>query len=95
MRRAREALDRLGVTDLARLDRAEQGKEFVQLHLRDADVVQEILREGHGVVRDCDEPDEHRVGINFEDTGHRTDAQAFGQRAHRPHEPLGRHALTM
>jgi len=77
MRRAREALDRLGLTDLARLDRAEQGKEFVQLHLRDAYVVQEILREGHGVVCDFDEPGEHRVGINLEDTGHRTDAQAL------------------
>src|SRR4029450_8911395 len=42
MRRARQALDRLSLADLTVLDRADQGKEFVQLDLRDAQMVQEI-----------------------------------------------------
>src|SRR5438874_9674404 len=49
----------------------------------------------HSVVRDCDEPGEHRVGINLEDAGDRTNPQAFRQRAHRPHELFRRHARAM
>ena len=42
-----------------------------------------------------DQPGENRVGIDLKHAGHGTDAQAFRQRAHRPHELLGRHALAM
>jgi hypothetical protein len=42
VRRTREALNRFDCTDLARRDRAEPGKECIQLDLTDADSVQEV-----------------------------------------------------
>lgn len=51
--RAQQVLDRLGGAGLVRLDRAEQGKEFVQLDLRDAHIVQEIPGKGRGVRERC------------------------------------------
>ena len=45
MRGVRQALEGLGLMNLTLLDRTEQGIEFVQLHLGDADVVQEVLGE--------------------------------------------------
>jgi hypothetical protein len=40
--RALKALDGLSCTHLARLDRAKQGKEFIELHLCDPYITQEI-----------------------------------------------------
>ena len=76
-----------GLADLPGLDRTEQGIELVQLHLGDADVVQEMLREGLEVVGGFDQPCQHRVGVDLEHARHGTDAQPFRQRAHRPHQP--------
>ena len=42
-----------------------------------------------------DQPGEDRVGIDLKYTGYSTDAQALRQRAHHPHQLLGRHALAM
>src|SRR5712692_9323951 len=42
-----------------------------------------------------DQPGQDRIGIDLEHPGHGADAQAFRQRAHGPHQPLGRHALAM
>src|SRR5438132_13063622 len=42
-----------------------------------------------------DQPGEDRVGIDRKHPGYSTDAQALCQRAHRPHQLLGRHALAM
>ena len=74
MRGAGEAVERLGLTDFTRLDRAEQGKEFVQLHLRDADVVQDILGEGLEMVRHLDQPVQHRVRVDLDHPGNSPDA---------------------
>jgi hypothetical protein len=86
VRRARQALDRLGVADLASLDRAEQGKELIQLHLCDPHVMQEVARKGGGVVRHFHEPRQHRVRVHLKHPGHGTNAKSFGQRAHGPHQ---------
>ena len=75
--RARQALDRLGLADLAGLHRAEQGKELIELDLRDAHVVQEILREGRGMVRHFDQPVQHRIGVHLKHPGYSADAQAL------------------
>ena len=40
-----QALDGLDFADVTRLDRAEQGKEFIELHLCDPHIVEEVLRE--------------------------------------------------
>ena len=84
-----EALDRFGLTDFARLDRTEQGKEFIQLHLRDAYVVQEVAREGCGMIRHLDQPGQHRVGVHLEDVGDSANAKSFSQRPDGPHQLVG------
>jgi len=95
VRRARQARDGLRLADLASLHRAEQRKEFIQLDLRNAHIVQEIPGKGRGVVRHLHQPLQHGIGVDLEDAGHSADAQAFRQRAHRPHQLFGRHALAM
>src|SRR5262249_26135525 len=42
-----------------------------------------------------DQPGEDGIGIDRKHAGHGTDAQTLRQRAHRPHELLGRDALAM
>jgi hypothetical protein len=49
-------LDYLGLADLLGLHGAEQGKEFIELDLRDAHIVQEMPRKGGGVVRHLAQP---------------------------------------
>ena len=88
-------VDSLRLADLAGLHGAEQGKEFVELHLRDAHVVEEILREGCRMLRDLDQPRQNGIGIDLEDPGDGADAQAFRQRAHRPPQLVGRDAFAM
>src|SRR5437773_699187 len=95
VRRARQALERLGLADLTGLDRAEQGEEFVKLDLCDVHVVQEMAGKRRRMLGDGNEPGQDRVGINLEDAGHSTDAQALRQGAHRPHQLFGRDALAM
>src|SRR5713101_10115930 len=85
----------LPLADLAGLHGAEQGKEFVELHLRDAHVVEDILREGCRMIRYLDQPRQDGIGIDLEDTGDGADTQAFRQRAHRPHQLFGRDAFAM
>ena len=38
-----QALDGFSLPDLTGLDRAEQGKEFIELHLSDPHVVEDVL----------------------------------------------------
>jgi hypothetical protein len=75
--RAGQTLNRLGFTDLARLDLAEQGKEFVQLHLRDPHVVEEMVGKRRGMVRDFDQPPQHGIGIDRKDSGDGPNTQPF------------------
>jgi hypothetical protein len=90
-----QAVNGLGRADFARLHRTEHGKEFVQLDLRDAHVVQEIPRKGGGVVGDCKKPGERRVRVHLEHGGDRAIAQAFRQCTHDPCEHIGRYPLAM
>src|SRR5881296_3240950 len=46
MRGARQALDRPLLAPRAVLERPEHGIEFIELHLREVEVVQEVLRKG-------------------------------------------------
>src|SRR5262249_4307166 len=95
VRGARQALDSLRLADLTRLDGPEQGIEFIELHLGDADVVQEISGEGGGVVRHFYQPLQHRVGVHLKHPSDGTDAQPFGHRAHRPHASLASDMLAL
>jgi len=88
-------LDRFGFAALTILDRPEQGLEFVELPLRDAHIVQDGLGEGCEMGGGCDQPLQHRVGIDLEHPGDRAEAHAFRQRAHRPYQQVGRDALAI
>src|SRR6185295_16831240 len=58
-------------------------------------VVQEVLREGSEMGGGFDQPLQHRVGVDLEHAGDRTDAQAFGQSTNRPYEHIGGYPLPM
>jgi hypothetical protein len=88
-------LEGLSLTDLTLLDRTEQRIEFVQLHLGDTDVVQEVLGEGFEMVGGLDQPVQHGVGIDLEHPSHGTDAQPFRQCPHGPNKHVGRYPLPM
>src|SRR5215831_13991419 len=92
MGRAWQAFESLGLADLTVLNRTEQGIEFVHLHLRDAHVVQKMLREGLELIRRRYYPVQHRVRVHLEYPGDRTNAQPFGQG---PHHQLGGDARAM
>src|SRR5262249_7765992 len=95
VRRARQKLERLGLADLARLDCPEQGIEFIELHLCDAYVVQEIPGKGGGVIRNFDQPLQHRIGIDLEHAGTRAAAKADSYRPDSPRKHLGRYTVAM
>jgi hypothetical protein len=67
-------LEGLGLTDFTILDRTEQRIEFVQLHLGDTEVVQEVLGEGLEMVGGGDQPLQHGIGVDLKHPGHGTDA---------------------
>ena len=94
-RGTREPRDSRRLADRAGLHGAAQGTECVELHLRDAHVVEEILREGCRMLRDLNQPRQNGIGIALEAPGAGADAQAFRQRVHRPPQLLGRAALAM
>jgi hypothetical protein len=58
-------------------------------------IMEEIAGQGRRVVGGFDQPLQHRVRVNGEHAGHGADAQAFRQRTHGPHHPLGRDAFAM
>ena len=76
----------LAIISLAVLHRTEQGKELVQLDLGDTHVVQEVAREGCGVIRHLNQPGEHRVGVHLKDPGDCANAKSFSQRPDGPHQ---------
>src|SRR5882672_11554382 len=57
--------------------------------------MEEIPGKGLEMVRHLDQPCKHGVGIDLEHPGDGADAQTFRQRAHRPHQLLGRDAFAM
>jgi hypothetical protein len=74
---ARQALDRLGLGDLAAFDRAKQGEQLVHLHLLDVHITQAIAGEGLQVFGRLDQPAQHRVRIDLKDAGHGADTETF------------------
>src|SRR5712691_6349353 len=47
------------------------------------------------MLRNVNQPGQDGIRVHLEHPGDSADAQALSQRAHRPHQPLGRHALAM
>jgi len=93
--RAIQALKGRGFADLTLLDRAEQRKQLIELHLSDPYVVQEVLGEGAQLLRYLDEPLQHGIGINLEHPCCASDAQPFGSSRHYAHNEFDRCALAM
>ncbi len=87
--RARQARDRRSLAALTCCDRTEQGKEFIKLDLGDAHVVEEMPAEGCRMVGHLPQPGPYGMGGDLEHPRHGTDAQAFRESAHGPHEPFG------
>jgi hypothetical protein len=77
--RALQALKGRGRADFTGLDRAEQRKQLIELHLPDLYVMQEVLGEGAQLLRCLDEPLQHGIGVHLEDPCRASDAQPFGQ----------------
>jgi hypothetical protein len=90
-----QTLDGLRLADLTVLDRTEQGEEFVQLHLLDAHVVQEVLGEGPQLRGRLHEPLQDRVGVDLEHPRRAPDAQALRQARDDPHDEVDGGALPM
>ena len=93
--RTLQALDGLGLADLAVLDRAEQGKQLIELHLPDPHVVQDVSGKGPQLLRRFDQPLQHRIGVDLEHPRRAPDAQALGQARDDAHDELDRGALAM
>jgi hypothetical protein len=90
-----QSLDGLSLADLAVLDRAEQGKEFIELHLPHPHVVEEVLGEGPQLLRRFDQPLQHRICIDLEHPRRAPDAQSLSQARDDPHDKLDRLPLAM
>src|SRR5205823_6193924 len=95
MRGARQALDRPLLAHRAVLERPEHGIEFIELHLREVQVVQEVLRKGPELLRRLHQPVQHRVRIDLEHPRGAADAQALSEAADDVHEEVDRDALAM
>ena len=75
-------------------DRTEPGKECIELHLCDVDVLEDVLGEGCEMVGGFDEPREHGMRGDLEHAGDRSNPQACRPRPYRPHQQIGRHPLA-
>src|SRR5215510_281511 len=95
MRRARQALDRPLLAYRAVLERTEHGIEFIELHLREVQVVQEVLRKGLELLCRLHQPVQHRVRIDLEHPRRAADAQALSEAADDVHDEVDRDALAM
>src|SRR5262252_3411603 len=90
-----QALDGLSLADDTVLDRAEQGEEFIELHLPDPHVVQDVSGESLQLLRCFDQPLQHRIGVHLEHPRRAPDTQAFGQAREDPHDELDGGVLAM
>jgi len=95
LRRPLQALDRVGLADLPCLGRAEQGEEFIELHLPRSYVVQDMLGEGLQLLCRFDQPVQHRMRVHLKHPRRAPDTQAFGQAREDAYDELDRHALAM
>ena len=90
-----QALDGLSLADLAVLDRAEQGKQLIELDLLDAYVVQDVSRKGLELLRRVDQPLQHRMRLDLEHPCRAADAQSLSQARDDTHDEVDRHAFAM
>src|SRR5215510_1564777 len=95
MRRARQALDRPLLAYRAVLERTEHGIEFIELHLHEVQVVQEVRRKGLELLCRLHQPVQHRVRIDLEHPRGAADAQALSEAADDVHDEVDRDALAM
>src|SRR5215471_16567438 len=95
MRGAGEALDRSLLAHRALLERTEHGIEFIELHLREVQVEQEVLCKGAQLLRRLHQPVQHGVGIDLEHPRGAADAQALCEATDDMHDEVDRDALTM
>jgi hypothetical protein len=61
-----QALDGVGGADRAVLHGAEQGEDFVELHLPDAHVVPDVSRKRLELLGRFDQPLQHRIRVHLE-----------------------------
>src|SRR5215211_7273404 len=90
-----QALDGLGRADLPVLHRAEEGEEFIHLHLLDPHVVQDVAGKGLELVCCFNEPLQYSVGIHLEHPRRAPDTQPFSQARNDAHDELDRSALAV
>jgi hypothetical protein len=95
MRGTLQALDGVGRADFPVLDRAEQGKQLIELDLSDPYAMQEVLREGVQLLRRLHEPLQDRLRVHLEDPRRAPDTHAFGQARDDAHDALDGSALAM
>ena len=65
MRGAGQALDRPLIADRALLERTEHGIEFIELHLREVQLVQEVLHKGPELLRHLRQLLQDRIGVDL------------------------------
>jgi hypothetical protein len=85
----------LSLTDLAVLDGAEQGEEFVQLSLPAPHIVQAVSGKGLELLRRVDQPLQPRIGLDLDPPRRAPDAQPFGQARDDAHDELDGDTLAM
>jgi len=90
-----QPLDRLGLTNRAVLERTEQRKHLIELHLLDPHVMQEVLRKGPQLLRRFHQPLQHGVRVHLEHPRGTTDAQTLSQAANHVHDELDGCVLAM
>src|SRR5262249_24843792 len=95
MRGMGQALDRTLLAHCALLQRTEHGIEFIELHLREVQVVQEILRKGPELLCRLHQPVQHGVWIDLEHPRGAADAQALREAVNDVHDEVDRDALAM
>src|SRR5262245_49007573 len=83
-----QALDGFSRTDRTVLDRAEQRKHLIELHLLDPHVVQEVPRKGPQLLRRFHQPLQHGVRVHLEPPSGTADAQTLSQEANYMHDEL-------
>src|SRR5262249_30968781 len=81
--------------DGALLERAEHGIKFIELHLREVQVVQKVLRKGPELLRRLHQPVQHRVRIDLKHPRCTADAQALREAADHVHDEVDRDAFAM
>ena len=90
-----QALDGVGRADFMVLDRAEQGKEFIELHLPDPHVVQNMAGKGPQQLGRLHQPLQHGVRVHLAHAGRAPDAQPLRQACDDAYDELDRHPLAM